>query len=163
MQELHQEPLEQLAALGLELPQASSPGGNYVSVNIRGNIAYIAIQFPILNGTFLHQGTLGTVISTEVGYEAMQLCALNVLAQIHEKIGFNQLVGINHIDAYYRAAEGWDEAPKVVNGASDLFLKVLGERGKHARAIFGVADLPRNFCVGLTVSCTIHTPSAGYI
>ena len=145
-----------LTELGLELPRVSTPGGNYVSVNIRRNIAYVAIQFPILNEEYLHQGRLGDEITTEQGYEAMKLCALNVLVQIDEKVGLDKIVGLNHIDAYFQSGENWDESPKVVNGASDLFVKVLEEKGKHSRAIFGVEKLPRNFSVGLTASFTIE-------
>lgn len=147
--------LNQLSNLNLSLPEPSTPGGSYVSVNKRGNIAYIAIQFPILNNDFLYQGRLGEEISTEEGYKAMELCALNVLSQIYHKIGEDNLVGINHIDAYFQSGEDWDDSPIVVNGASDLFVKVLGEKGTHSRAIFGVEKLPRNFSVGLTVSVTI--------
>lgn len=147
----------QLDKLGLTLPEISAPGGNYVSVNIRNNIAYIAIQFPILNGEYLYQGRLGHELTTEAGCKAMELSALNVLAQIHEKIGFDNLVGLNHIDAYFQSATGWDDSPKVVNGASDLFVNVLDEKGRHSRAIFGVQSLPRNFSVGLTATCTVKT------
>lgn len=148
-------PLEKLKELGLTLPEVSTPGGNYVSVNIRGNIAYIAIQFPILNGEHLYKGRLGDTLTLEDGYKAMQLCALNVLSQVHHKIGFDNLIGLNHIDACFQASGDWDEAPKVVNGASDLFVNVLGEKGIHSRAIMGVERLPRNFCVGLTSSFSI--------
>ena len=148
--------LKNLKKLGYNLPEASTPGGSYVSVNVRGRIAYIAIQFPILNGIYKFQGKLGKEVTAHQGYQAMELCALNVLAQIKEKIGFDNLLGINHIDAYYQAAPEWDESPQVVNGASDLFLKILEEKGQHSRAIFGVHNLPRNFCVGLTVTCTLH-------
>lgn len=141
--------------MGLQLPECSSPGGSYESVNVRGNIAYIAIQFPIENGTFKYLGILGDSLNTEEGYLAMQLSALNVLAQIEEKVGLDNIEGLNHIDAYYRSSGDWDESPKVVNGASDLFLSCLGEKGKHSRAIFGVKDLPRNFSVGLTASFTL--------
>ncbi len=144
-----------LTDLGLTLPDVSTPGGSYVSVNIRGKIAYIAIQFPILNGKYLYQGLLGEAITTEEGYAAMQLSALNVLAQIESKVGFEKLEGINHIDAYYQSANNWDDGPAVVDGASDLFVKVLGQKGTHTRAIFGVQSLPRNFCVGLTCTCTL--------
>ncbi|MFT5859075.1 MAG: enamine deaminase RidA (YjgF/YER057c/UK114 family) [Flavobacteriaceae bacterium] len=150
-------PLENLKKMGLKLPEVSTPGGSYLSVNVRGNIAYIAIQFPILNGEFKFQGRLGTGISTEDGFKAMELCALNVLAQLDEKIGFDNIVGLNHIDAYFQSGEDWDDSPAVVNGASDLFVKVLGEKGKHSRAIFGVEKLPRNFSVGLTTSFTLKT------
>lgn len=144
-----------LQELGLELPEISTPGGNYVSVNIRANIAYISIQFPIKNDIYLYQGRLGESLTTEDGYHAMQLCALNVIAQVNEKIGFENIIGLNHIDAYYQANGDWDDAPLVVNGASDLFVHLLGEKGLHSRAIFGVEKLPRNFLVGLTSSFTI--------
>jgi enamine deaminase RidA (YjgF/YER057c/UK114 family) len=147
--------MDRIRKLGLELPEASTPGGNYVSVNIRNTIAYIAIQFPIWNGDYRYQGRLGDAINTEDGKKAMELCALNVLAQIEKKIGFDKFAGLNHIDAYFQAGEDWDESPQVVDAASDLFVNVLGEKGRHSRAIFGVERLPRNFCVGLTASCTI--------
>ena len=150
-------PIENLKVLGLKLPQVSTPGGSYVSVNVRENIAYVAIQFPILNEEFKFQGRLGNDISTEDGFKAMELCALNVLAQIDNKIGFDKIVGLNHIDAYFQSGKDWDDSPIVVNGASDLFVKILEEKGKHSRAIFGVEKLPRNFSVGLTTSFTIKT------
>jgi len=115
-------------------------------------MAFVAIQFPIVNGTYYYQGRLGDTISTEDGYKAMQLSALNVIAQVEKKLGFDKVLGLNHIDAYYQAGTNWDDGPVVVNGASDLFVNVLGEKGTHTRAIFGVDKLPRNFCAGLTAS-----------
>lgn len=148
-------PQENLEKHQLQLPEVSTPGGSYTSVNIRGKIAYIAIQFPILNGEYRFQGRLGEELNTEQGYQAMALCALNVLAQVEQKIGFERLEGLNHLDAYFQAAGDWDDSPKVVNGASDLFVNILEEKGQHSRAIFGVDKLPRNFCVGLTCSFTL--------
>ncbi|AEH02560.1 RidA family protein [Lacinutrix sp. 5H-3-7-4] len=148
-------PKENLKKLNLILPEVSTPGGSYVSVNIRENIAYIAIQFPILNEKYLYQGRLGKQITTQQGYKAMELCALNVLAQVDNKIGFDKIVGLNHIDVYFQSGENWDSSPVVANGASDLFVNVLEEKGKHSRAIFGVEKLPRNFSVGLTSTFTI--------
>ncbi|MBY0425351.1 MAG: RidA family protein [Cytophagales bacterium] len=146
---------EKVKSLGLELPPVSKPGGNYVSVNKRGNIVYIAIQFPKQGDEWKFKGKLGQELTTEDGYKAMQLCALNVLAQIELHFGEENLLGINHLDAYYQAANDWDEAPPMVDGASDLLVQVLGEKGKHSRAIFGVERLPRNFSVGLTCSITL--------
>lgn len=148
-------PIQNLLHYGYQLPNVSTPGGSYLSVNVRGNIAYIAIQFPILNEEYLYQGRLGDDLTTEDGYKAMELCALNVLAQIESKVGFENIVGLNHIDAYFQSGENWDDSPKVVNGASDLFVKILEDKGQHSRAIFGVHKLPRNFSVGLTASFTI--------
>jgi len=147
--------IETLKELNLELPKVSTPGGPYTSVNIRGNIAYIAIQFPIENGEPKYQGRLGDELSTAQGYQAMQMCALNVLAQVYQKIGLKNIVGLNHFDAYYQAGESWNDAPKVVDGASDLFLKVLEDKGTHSRAIFGVEKLYGNLCVGITCTFTI--------
>jgi enamine deaminase RidA (YjgF/YER057c/UK114 family) len=149
-------PIENLHKLGLELPEPSTPGGSYTSVNIRGNIAYIAIQFPISIDRFMYHGRLGADLNTEQGYLAMVLCALNVLAQVNAKIGFDKIEDLNHIDAYFQEAGDWDNSPLVVNGASDLFAKVLEDKGTHSRAIFGVDKLPRNFCVGLTTSFTLN-------
>ncbi|UAB80064.1 RidA family protein [Marixanthomonas sp. SCSIO 43207] len=155
-------PKKNLTELGLELPEVSTPGGNYVSVNIRENIAYVAIQFPTLNDEYLYQGRLGNELTTEQGYKAMELCALNVLAQIDKKVGFDNIIGLNHIDAYFQSAKNWDESPIVVNGGSDLFVRVLEEKGKHSRSIFGVERLPRNFSVGLTASFTIEKKIKNY-
>jgi enamine deaminase RidA (YjgF/YER057c/UK114 family) len=149
------DPIENLEKMGLGLPEISKPGGSYVSINIRENIAYLAIQFPIKNGEYLYQGRLGDEVSTDQGYKAMELCALNVLAQVDKNIGFDKIVGLNHIEAYFQSGENWDDSPIVVNGASDLFRKVLEEKGMHTRAIFGVHKLPRNFSVGLTVTFTL--------
>jgi enamine deaminase RidA (YjgF/YER057c/UK114 family) len=148
-------PLERLHQLDLTLPNVSTPGGNYVSVNVRGSIAYVAIQFPILNEEFLFQGRLGQEITTAQGVQAMELCALNVLAQIDHKVGFQNVEGLNHIDVHFQAALPWDDSPMVADGASDLFVKVLGNKGTHSRALVGAANLPRNFCVGLTASFTL--------
>ena len=146
---------DNLNKFGLSLPEVSTPGGSYVSVNIRGNIAYMAIQFPIKNEAYLYQGKLGENLTTEDGFKAMELCALNVLAQIEAKVGFENILGLNHMDAYFQAADNWDDSPIVVNGASEHFTKILGDKGTHSRAIFGVDKLPRNFSVGLTTTFTI--------
>ncbi|WP_282161538.1 RidA family protein [Ulvibacterium marinum] len=146
---------EKLRSLGLQLPTVSTPGGNYLSVTIRGSIAYVAIQFPIWNGEYLYLSRLGRDISTQEGIQAMELCALHVLAQINDKIGFENVLGLNHLEAYFQSVEGWDDSPLVVDGASDLFVKVLGDSGLHSRSIVGAERLPRNFCVGLTASLTL--------
>ncbi len=148
-------PIEQLNKLGYHLPTLSTPGGSYSSVNIRGNIAYIAIQFPILANVYHYQGRLGNEATTAEGAKAMELCALNVLAQVNAKVGFEQILGLNHVDVYFQADGDWDDSPLVANGASDLFVNILEEKGTHTRAIFGVDRLPRNFCVGLTATFTL--------
>jgi enamine deaminase RidA (YjgF/YER057c/UK114 family) len=146
---------QRLAELGLTLPPPSRQGGNYVPLNIRGNIAYMAIQLPKNGDQLLFKARVGQALTTEDGYQAMQLCALNILSHIHHTLGLERLVGINHLDAYFQAYGDWDASPKIVDGASDLLVNVLGEKGVHSRAIFGVESLPRNFSAGVTCSMTI--------
>lgn len=146
---------EKLKEWGLELPIPSKPGGSYTPVNIRGKVAYVAIQFPIINGELNYKGRLGEELNTEDGYKAMQQAALNVLSQINDKIGFDKIEGINHMDAYYQSGENWNEAPRVVDGASDLFLHCLGKKGTHSRAIFGVHKLYGNLSAGITCHFTL--------
>jgi hypothetical protein len=147
--------LHNLKELGISFGEIPKPGGSYVAVNIRGNIAYVAIQFPIKDDKFFYIGRLGRDITTEEGYEAAKMAATNVLGQINKFVGFDQIVGLNHADIYYQADKDWDEGPRVANGASDLFLNALGDLGQHTRAIFGVERLPRHFSVALTTSFTI--------
>ena len=148
-----------LADLGITLTEAPKPGGSYVSVNVRGNIAYVAIQFPIQGDKFLYTGKLGKDLSIQEGYDAARLCALNTLAQIDKYVGFDKILGLNHMDLYYQAYEAWDEGPLVANGASELFMDALGPLGIHTRAILGVHSLPRNFSVGITTSFTLFNSS----
>jgi enamine deaminase RidA (YjgF/YER057c/UK114 family) len=147
--------LTQLNALGIGNNNLPAPGGSYTSVNVRGNVAYVAIQFPIIDGNFFFLGKLGKDISTDDGYKAARISAGNVLLQIDHYVGIERVLGLNHIDVYYQADPGWDDAPYVANGASDLFNLLLKDRGTHTRAIVGVYSLPRGFCVGITASFTL--------
>ncbi|CAG5007780.1 hypothetical protein DYBT9275_04124 [Dyadobacter sp. CECT 9275] len=133
-----------------------NPGGSYVAVNVRGNIAYVAIQFPIEATGLQFPGKFGENLTTAEGYQAARIAAMNVLGQIDKHLGFERIEGLNHIDVYYTANGDWNEAPKVVDGASDLFLEILGDAGKHTRAILGVERLPNRACVALTASFTIR-------
>lgn len=143
--------------LGMDPDFTPMPGGSYVPGNVRANIAYVAIQFPIVKEGKLFPGRLGNNLSTEEGYQAARRCALNVLAQINKYAGFEALEGLNHIDIYYQCVKGWNEAPQVANGASDLFIKALGPKGIHTRSLCGVESLPENFSVGITASFTLSS------
>ena len=141
---------------GIVLDFAPPAGGNYVPVNVRGNIAYVAIQFSIVEGGYLYTGRLGEDLNSRDGYNAARLAAMNVLSQIHKFLGLDRIEGLNHVDLCYKATETWDDAPGVANGASDLFVNVLGPKGKHSRSLFGVHALPKNFSVGVTASFLLN-------
>jgi hypothetical protein len=149
--------IRNLKQLGIPFGEIPKPGGSYLAVNIRGNHAYVAIQLPIKDEKFYYIGRLGNELTTEDGYEAAKMAATNVLLQINKFVGFDRLEGMNHADIYYQVYKDWDEGPRVADGASDLFLNVLGDKGQHTRAIIGVERLPRGFSVALVTSFTIIT------
>lgn len=151
------DPIGRLTARGLSLPDPPKPGGAYDSVRAIGGTAHVSVQFPFADGELAFRGRLGRELTTEDGYHAAELCALNVLAQINHYVGFERILGLNRIEAHMLTVEGWDDFPKVLDGASSLFLEVLGdEAGRHARALFGVERLPMGAPVALTTSFTLR-------
>jgi enamine deaminase RidA (YjgF/YER057c/UK114 family) len=149
--------LQNIDSLNIDLGNLPKPGGSYAAINKRGNIAYVAIQFPIRNGQLQHAGRLGQQISIEQGYEAAGICARNIIGQIHKFIGFENIEGLNHLDIYFQTVENWNDGPEVANGASDLFNEILGEAGKHTRTIIGVQYLSKNSCIAITSSFTLKS------
>lgn len=145
-----------LASRGLSLPEPPPPGGSYDAARIVGSVAYVAVQFPIADGAFAFRGRLGRELTTEHGLAAAELCALNVLAQIDRFVGFDRVLGLTRVDAVMLTVEGWDEMPKVLDGASRLFLDALGEAGRHARTLCGVDRLPGDAPIALTTSFTLR-------
>lgn len=152
---------EALAAKGILLPAPPKPGGAYDPVRVMGGIAYVAIQFPIHDGEWVYRGRLGRELKTEDGYQAARLCALNVLAQLDQLPGLERIAGINRVEAYLQTVDGWGDFPRVLDGASQLFLEALGEAGRHSRSLVGVDRLPGNAAIALTVTATMHGGSVG--
>jgi|UniRef100_UPI00404B4ABB hypothetical protein len=94
--------LQNVNSLKIDLENLPIPGGSYTAVNIRSNIAYVAIQFPIEDGQLKYAGHLGNQISREKGYEAAGICARNIIGQIQKFIGFENIEGLNHLDIYFQ-------------------------------------------------------------
>jgi enamine deaminase RidA (YjgF/YER057c/UK114 family) len=146
-----------LAELGLQLPSAPRPAGNYAATVRAGNLLFISGQFPIENGELRYVGRVGAELSETEGYAAARLAALNVLAQIHAALGgFERLEQIVRVEGHVASAPGWNNAPKVLDGASDLFVAVLAERGRHTRTAFTPPGLPLNVAVELVVTASIQ-------
>jgi enamine deaminase RidA (YjgF/YER057c/UK114 family) len=135
--------LEKLAALGLELPPAAKPIASYVPVRVAGGLAFVAGQVAMVDGKLLHPGRVGAEVRIDDAMAAAQRCALQALAAVREELGsLDRLAGILQVTVFVASAPGFTDQPKVANGASDLFVEVLGEEGRHARAAVGVAELP---------------------
>ncbi|MEM1288094.1 MAG: RidA family protein [Pseudomonadota bacterium] len=139
-------PIEQrLSDLGVNLPEAAAPAANYVPFVRTGNQLFVSGQVPFLPDGSLHgPGKLGDTMDVEAGQTAAKMCAIGVLAQA--KVALNgdwtRLTRLVKIVGFVNATLEFTDHPKVVNGASDFLVDVLGDQGKHARSAVGVASLP---------------------
>ncbi len=139
---------QKLRDLGLELPKAPTPVATYVPYRRAGNLLYIAGQGPALGSNGGGRGTLGQGLSIEEGYAAARSAGLNVLAQVHAALGtLNTVRQCVKLGGFVNSADDFHDQPKVINGASDLFVDIFGEAGKHARYAVGVNTLPFNVAV----------------
>jgi enamine deaminase RidA (YjgF/YER057c/UK114 family) len=150
-------PLERLAALGLTLPAAAAPVANYLPFARCGSLLLISGQLPVANSAIdpAHKGKLGTEVTLEAGQAAARVAALNVLAQAAAAAGDLSKLRAVRLGGFVNCAPDFAQIPQVVNGASDLFAAVLGEKGKHARAAVGVAQLPLGAAVEIEATFEI--------
>jgi enamine deaminase RidA (YjgF/YER057c/UK114 family) len=135
-------PHARLAELGYELPTVSPPGGAYVSAVRTGDLVYVAGQVPMIDGKLAASGKVGADVTPEQAYELCQRCALAALAAIDQVAGLEHITRIVKVSGFVASAAGFTDQPGVVNGASDLFVSVFGEAGRHARTSIGVLELP---------------------
>jgi enamine deaminase RidA (YjgF/YER057c/UK114 family) len=139
---------KRLADLGIVIPAAAAPAANYVPFVRSGNLLFPSGQLPIKDGKLAVTGLLGRDLDTAAGQEAAKLCAINVLSQAKAALGdLEKIRRLVKINVYVASSPNFTEQHLVGNGASDLFAKVLGERGKHARVAVGMAALPLNAAV----------------
>jgi enamine deaminase RidA (YjgF/YER057c/UK114 family) len=140
---------EKLAALGLELPVAAAPVANYVGFTVSGKTVYVSGQLPFKDGKLLVTGRLGAGVTIEDGYAAGRQCGLNILAHLKAACGgdLDRVARVLRLGGFVNATPEFTDAPKCVNGASDLMVAVFGDAGRHARAAVGVASLPAGAAV----------------
>ena len=131
-----------LAELGLTLPLAAKPVAAYVPAIRTGNLVFTAGQLPLVDGKIIATGKVGGAITPEQAKELAQICALNALAAVETVAKVDDIVKVVRVVGYVNGISGFINPPVVVNGASELFLSIWGEAGKHARSAIGVADLP---------------------
>ena len=136
-------------ALGLELPKAGAPAANYVPFVITGNLVFLAGQICQWNGERRFVGKVGGEISAEDGVKAAELCGLNILAWIKEVVGddFDRVTRLVRLGGFVNSVPDFVEQPRIVNGCSDLMVKVFGDKGRHARTAVGTNVLPFNVAV----------------
>ncbi len=130
-------------ALGLTIPEAPKPVAAYVPGIKSGDLIYTSGQLPVVAGVLKYKGKVGSDVPEEAGYEAAKICALNCLGVVKSIIGDLDLIEqVVKVTGYVSSAPGFNMQPKVINGASDLLLALLGKKGVHARSAVGVNELP---------------------
>jgi len=146
-----------LQKLGIVLPAPPAAGGNYVPAKNLGRLVYLAGA--ISSGPDgVIAGTVGSNRTIEEGYAAARACALTQIAVLKHHLGsldkIRQIVSVN---GYVNAVSGFEDSPKVINGASDLFVELFGDEGRHVRAAIGVSALPRNALVEIQMTVELES------
>ncbi|MBT8415636.1 MAG: RidA family protein [Boseongicola sp.] len=139
---------QRLAELGLSLPDAPAPAANYVPYAVVGNTVYVSGQVS-MNADGMIKGKVGADLTAEEGAEAARTCALALLAQAKKACGgdISRLKRVVKLTGFVNSTPEFGDQPKVVNGASDLFVALLGDAGRHARSAVSAGALPFNVAV----------------
>ena len=152
---------ERLRELGIKLPEAPTPVASYVQtrlVSIGGgrSLLYVAGQVS-REGESVLTGRCPDEVSVDEGNRRARLCGLSVLSQIENAVGIDNVVELIQVTGWVRSREGFGDQPKVMNGASDLFLEVFGEGGKHTRLALGTNALPLGATVEIAAVAVVRT------
>lgn len=133
-----------LSELGLKLPNPPAAAGSYVPTVRTGNLLYCAGTICMVDGAMTHTGQVGREQTIEAAKKSAEVCALNTLANIKAAVGsLDKVARVVFVSGFVNAVDGFADSPAVINGASDLFVKVFGDAGKHARAAVAVNGLPK--------------------
>lgn len=143
---------EKLKDLDITLPPAPSAVAAYLPWIRTGSLIMTSGQLPWENGNIKYAGKLGEEVSDRQGYEAARLCAINAISQLNQAAGgLEKICQIVRIEGHIHAAPGFRGHPQVLNGASDLFNAVFGERGRHTRTALGTNEMPLDAAVQISV------------
>ena len=140
---------DRLDALGISLPSAAAPAANYLPFTRQGDLIFISGQLCIGPEGLTIKGKLGDNVTLADGQQAARLCAVNILAQAKVALDgdLERIRQIIRITGFVASAPTFTDQHLVINGASDLLVDVLGERGRHSRAAVGMACLPLDAAV----------------
>jgi enamine deaminase RidA (YjgF/YER057c/UK114 family) len=154
-------PHERLRELGLKLPDPPAPAASYVPTRLipigdGRALLYVSGQVSVEDGKRL-TGRCPDEVSVEEAQARARVCALNVLAQIEAAAGLDNVEQMTQLIGFVLSAEGFGDQPKVINGASDLLVDVLGEAGRHTRAALGTNALPFSVTVEIAAVAVVRT------
>ena len=141
---------KRLAELGIELPSIPAPAGNYVHAVQTGNLLYLAGKGP--NNS---KGKVGADVSIDEAYAAARDTGLTLIAVMKEALGsLDRVTRIVKVLGMVNAVPEFKEQPKVINGCSDLFVEVFGDKGRHARSAIGMGSLPNQ--ISVEIECIVE-------
>jgi enamine deaminase RidA (YjgF/YER057c/UK114 family) len=149
-------PEAKLAAMGLALPEVPKPIGTYLPYKISGDTLYLSGQGPRRADGSFATGKVGRDVTPEQAYEHAKLVGLGLLAAAKLAAGELSRIEVLKVLGMVNAVPEFTDQPKVINGCSDLFLAVLGERGRHARSAVGMGSLPMQISVEIEAVMRIH-------
>ena len=140
---------ENLKKLNLVLPIPKAPVGAYVATRITGNLLFISGQISIDKNNNLIKGKIGKELNLNQGYEAAERCALSLISQAKKACNedLEKIKSCIKLTGYVNSSDDFIDQPKVINGASDMIAKILGQKGEHARAAISVNSLPLGVAV----------------
>ena len=134
-----------LMEMGLVLPQAPAPVASYVPAVTVGKLVFVSGTLPMKEGKLIFTGKVGREVTPEQGVEAARQTVLNALATLKNHLGdLEKIKRIIRLGGFVASSEGFTGQSQVLNGASNLLVALFGEKGKHARAAVGAAELPLN-------------------
>ena len=130
--------------LGLTLPEAKPPVGNYVATKITNKLLFISGQISIDENGGLIKGKIGKDLDTEAGYNAAKRCALSIVSQVKKACegDLSKIKSCIKLTGFVNSTDEFTDQPKVLNGASDLIASIFGDAGMHARAAVSTNSLP---------------------
>ena len=141
-----------LTLLGIELPSPPKPVATYIPAVQAGDLLFLSGVVPFRDGKLALAGKLGTDLTVEQGYEAARIALLNALAIARKELGtLDRIKKVVRMVGHVASADGFVQQPAVVNGASDLLVKIFDDVGRHARVAVGAAELPLNAPVELEI------------
>jgi enamine deaminase RidA (YjgF/YER057c/UK114 family) len=139
-----------IETLGWRLPEVGKPTGNWVQTVRSGNLLFISAKFPKEGGKLKYLGRIGREVTVEQGSDAARLAALSVLATAKQAIDdLDRIRRVVQLVGHIAIAPGFSDAFTVMEGASEVFVKLFGDRGRHTRLAHGVDELPQNACLQL--------------
>ena len=143
---------EKLKELGIELKTPPSPVANYIHVQQTGNLIYLSGQGPRNESGDFISGKVGSDITAEEAYELARNTAINIVSAMKSYLGsLDKVKKIVKVFGMVNSTSDFTDHPKVINGCSDFFVEVFGDKGRHARSAVGMGSLPNNMAVEIEI------------